>query len=326
MSVPARYFGCVFVPLVLFILTDYLFFHTGFSNPHLPDLTLNIVTKSTYAETGSRYKFMAMTVLFVSIALLIVFAFLSELFARHPEANGGFYYDTVTIRNALLAFAAAVGIAIIYYLSTREVRLHHFLGQNLFAEALNVCLSPGKDDDVCLFGSKDEASGGTSGVNVMQGLGAGSAILAVGAASLGAALSLGQSRQALCSPNRNHVFRLPRLFLYLTSVLFTIGMLAILALMEFPKSVLAKDALSSYGHAVSGLSVYFGVSYSLAIAGFYGPVVLLLNGRIARVTSETQSLSEPGESAFAAMQRQVEMVAAILAPLATTLLTFVGEQ
>ncbi|MEM9013183.1 MAG: hypothetical protein AAGE18_18340 [Pseudomonadota bacterium] len=240
-------------------------------------------------------------------------------------------FDRKTRIAAITIFAAGISSAIIYYNLERSQRLHYFLDRDLFKAAFEACLAYAESAQ-CAFGlpSHRTAEGSdyttTTGLDVIQLIGALSGILGAGAAALGASLALGRplSTSTQVSANEfNAREGLPRLFLFLTSAFFTIGMICIFALLQFPKAVLSDADFLTYRSAASGVSIYFGISYSLVIAGFYIPISMA-QINIKRNEYLVEDEVDKLRTRSGQIQRHIETFLAVIAPVLTTIVADLG--
>lgn len=80
-------------------------------------------------------------------------------------------------------------------------------------------------------------------------------------------------------------------FLYMSAAFLVTGLLFIAALLKWPLYPLLASDRAAYEAQANGIVAYFGVSYTIVLASYYGPVAAILSGRVKPL--------KPGEAAEA---------------------------
>lgn len=306
------------LPLLAYVLVEGLFF--SLANTTLSGLEHTFEKSDVYAETALRYRFLTITLLYILIAALTLGHFLAEILrARRDLAPA-------SLLGVLASFTLVFAVALALVMGPNEGKLYAALGLDVFQSALNGCTTFAPA--ACVFGGSTAPGGIPVGFTITINLGAGATIAAVIAAALGSALALNQSEERLRTASRKELFKKPREFLYLSSVLFTVGMAALVTWTGWPLVVLDGPAADSYREVQRAANMYYGVAFSTIILSYYLPTVLLLNLQLDRYRGQRRTL-EHNESEGAlpgSPLRMVENVLAFVSPILTAMIAGAGAQ
>ncbi|MGF1549708.1 MAG: hypothetical protein ACFBQW_04150 [Sphingomonadaceae bacterium] len=104
--------------------------------------------------------------------------------------------------------------------------------------------------------------------------------------------------------------------LYISAFLLVSGLIFVSAFLHWPHYVIAGDAAARFKAHADALVLFYGVSYSVLIASFYLPVLLLLT---ARLRASGADISDAGAQGLS-FPELMKVGAAIFAPMLTSML------
>ncbi|MBW4707811.1 hypothetical protein KX928_08435 [Roseobacter sp. YSTF-M11] len=316
------------LPLVFYATTELLTYRLN--NPVINGLTPTFETESTYYDNATRFTLQAALIFYFWLVVGAVCLFLKEVLAgvglqlfsmrkiQGPRAEKRFgAWEEILF--FLFLISVTIGIALMFGSVAGENRNYKNLGSELFISILNHCHEVHAQDADCTFGAYS-AGNPPSGFNLYLDLITYLAAIGLAACSLGTARAVCISRVELMTWTRAQVFRLPNLFLYVSSVLFTGAMLCVYTWSGWPAQFLEGDQQTAFRTLQNSIALFWGTSFTLVILSFYLPTVLYLNAKISGLEH-----AKSGELTEDSMPRQIvkilEKALAVLAPIITALIS-----
>jgi hypothetical protein len=309
------------LPVLVFIFGEW--FLTAFGS-----YTIEVTRKNGFdavAEAGGRYSVYATFLLFVGVCIGVTWIFYEDVRRLFNRKS----------RRRLTAMVAGLGaVVFVVIVVGPEVwstpKTYWFAGRTLFDDLLSKgkiewCKTAGEDWNASLEPAECEQWISLAVVFVWILKISGVLIaIAAGSAIAGAISSLGSVDGKVLPDQWGRLNQ----YLYLGAALMVSGMLLIMSWLHWPDFYFSKD--SSYTALANGLTIYYGINYSMIIFAYYAPVAFLLAQRTAA------GQAEPDKSALPtakkphdfSMSSTFGVVFALLSPLLTgflgTLLSMLG--
>lgn len=277
LHVDARYFLIVLVPMAIFVMEAMISDHMMAAEVQVPVDILK--DEDHWLEAAGRYRFLAATWFFASLALLAVCLLAGKLL--RPAARET---RMAAIATWLVVVALALLPTIMNAFGADGPQVYSRIGSAVFEAALSRGTLPGcaGPDDYWLLGQCGEApvismfNRVLDVVNLLAGLG-------VGALIVGMILCLDtrhcediEDEAALLAEN----LRQMRQQLYLSSVILTFGMFFATSWMNWPMPLIQDAEKGAYEALVLSAALFIGTYFTLLILSFYLPVAIVLGGRV----------------------------------------------
>ncbi len=290
--VKTRYFAIALVPIVIFWINAMIIRHLVAVDLNVPPDILQ--EGRPWLEAAGRYRFLAATWFFASLAIFAVVLLVRTLL--RPMARETRWAAIVTMALILLLVVAP---SIQQNADPDEPRVYHRLGAAFFETALGRGTVPGCEEpgDRWLLGRCGEIPTISMFnrildiVNVLAGL-------AVGALIVGMILCLEtresddvEEEAALLAQN----LRQMRQQLYLSSLVLTFGIFFATSWMYWPISLVLDAERSAYSSVILATALFTGTYFSLLILSFYLPVALILDDRVRKLAETAGQDAEAGE-------------------------------
>jgi hypothetical protein len=313
------------LPVLVFIVGEWFLSTFGL---YKLDVGQDATKFSAPGEAGGRYALYGMFFLFVAVCV---------------SATTVFFLDVRTLFNCasqcrLFAIVAGLGaIVLIVIVLGPEIwsspKTYWFAGKTLFDDLfaqgkIEWCKIEGNDfvgtlkivPDSCREPFSLELVFGwlLKVANVLIAVAAGSAIV-------GAVSCLGKPTQPSKSIVGEQLSRLNQ-YLYLGAALMVCGMLLILSWLHWPDFYFSGVEHPAYSTLVNGLTIYYGINYSLIVFAYYAPVAFILSQRErGAVKFSKEAPAKPARAASEAKQdlgiaATFKVVFALLSPFLTGLL------
>jgi len=282
---------------------------------------------SAAAEAGGRYAVYGMFFLFVAVCISVTVIFFLDIDTLFNRPSRRRLYAIVAGLGAIVLIVIVLGPWI-----WSSPKTYWFAGKSLFDDLfaqgkIEWCTIDGND----FIGTLKIAPGTCAQpfslelvfgwllktANILIAIAAGSAIV-------GAVSCLGKPPEPARSIYEDQFGRLNQ-YLYLGAALMVCGMLLILSWLHWPDFYFGKEN-TAYSTLVNGLTIYYGINYSLIVFAYYAPVALILSQRQAEA-AKTPSEERAKPTRTPSKTRQdfgvaaiFKVVFALLSPFLTGLL------
>lgn len=292
--VKVRYFAIALVPISIFWINNVI---TG----QLIAVDLNVPHDILqgghhWLEAAGRYRFLAATWLFASLAVLAVALLVRDLAGPTARETRG-----AAIATMMVILLLAIIPIFRQFMTPDGPRVYGRLGVAVFEAALSRGTLPGciGPDDYWILGRCGEIpvislfNRILDIVNVLAGLGVGALIVGM-ILCLETRVTDGvEEEAALLAQN----LRRMRQQLYLAGLVLTFGMFFATSWMYWPLPLVLDAERAAYGSVVLASALFTGIYFCLLILSFYLPVALILDGRVRRladiVRQSAQSADPP---------------------------------
>lgn len=298
MKLNLHFFLAAIAPLFAYGLIELLTRNMANANLNtiLPDLT----NQPDYYENATRHWVFAAGTLFGFLVVVTIAFCVHEIFSAAQSDPGT---DENDPKDAWLAAGFAALLAAATYLSAigfgslaGRSRIVEVLGLNLFTTVLNSCVTMLHQPETCTFGLFHDGAMPEGFPNVLEWNLLLSS-LGLATASVGCSLALCQSAVALRRRKRDEIFRLPKLFLRLSSAMFTASVLSLYAWTSWPIPFLSDGDAAAYRALQTAQAIFYGIAISVIILSFYGPTVAVLDYRLRRLHRNDEVVASEGEVA-----------------------------
>jgi hypothetical protein len=318
-----RFFLISLLPLLAYGLIEWL--TAGLANVHVSGLKPAFEADASYHENAARNWVFSTGAIFALLVAATVAFCLYEVWAGFLRDGTGARETRVRQAFGAYAFIAALvaatfgGAWLFGTLTGEHARVFRTFGQDLFVAVLNSCHEQFQQPQDCTFGTYQPGRPPAGFAHVLTG----NIILSslgLAFASVGCCLSLCQTDTTLKTRTRDAIFRLPQLFLRLSSAMFTAAILSVYAWTNWPIGFLSEGDAATYKTMQSSLVIFYAISMSIIILAFYAPCVFLLNERLARLRGEAEGVKSDSD-APATTAQLVERVLTFLSPLLTAIIS-----
>ncbi len=291
--VELRYFSIALLPVLIFVIHEVMQAHLMPKDLNVPiDVLQN---KDTWLEAVGRYRFLAASWFFASLAVLAV-AVLARNLMRPMERDT----RIAAIATTLAVFGLALLPTIQQYVTASTPQIYHQVGKEVFETALSKgtlpgCLGP---DDFWLLGRCGEIPVFTMFRRVLDIVNA-LAGLSVGALIAGMILCLATGDSETVEETADALGRSlqqMRQQLYLTSLILTFGMFFASSWMYWPLPLISESAKGDYSSLVTASALFTGTYFCLLMLSFYLPVALILDGRVKKLSRAASKGAKPENS------------------------------
>ena len=278
--VKLRYFLIVLVPIVIFWTNSIITGHLVAADLEVTESMLR--DDRPWLESVGRYRFLAATWFFLSLAVLAVALLVRDLMAP-------------LTRDTRIAAIATMGVVVFlaitpslqHLMDPDARRVYDRIGSAVFETALSRGSLPGCSgpEDRWLLGLCGEIpvlslfNRTLDIVNVFAGLGVGALIVSMILCLQTHATRDVEEEAALLAQN----LRKMRQQLYLSGVVITFGMFFATSWMYWPVPLVVESEQAAYGSVVLSLALFTGIYFSLLLLSFYLPVALILDARVRRL-------------------------------------------
>ncbi|MDX8348644.1 hypothetical protein SLH49_11700 [Cognatiyoonia sp. IB215446] len=319
-------YGLAMTPLFFYAAIELLTFRLN--NPVISGLAPKFDDSSAYYENATRYTLQAAVVFLFWVAVGAVGLLMRDILAK-VGISGLLRRSTAQdlgpkhARMDLAFFLFYVGFAI--YASTwfgsiaGENRNFQNLGTGLFVEVMNHCHVVLNQPQSCVFGEYRPALP-PSGLGTYLNLTTFVTIVGLVASALGCCRAVMLTDAEVSRHPGRDIFRGPRLYLYVSSTLFTAATLCIYGWSGWPVPFLDGADLTAYRSLQNGLALFWATSFSLIVLTFYLPVMLALYARIA----DQPNPDAGSEGKPQSVVKIVDSALAILVPVIAALLSHAG--
>ncbi|MEM9788095.1 MAG: hypothetical protein AAF801_16485 [Pseudomonadota bacterium] len=319
-------YGLAATPLVFYAAVELLTFRLN--NPVIGGLTPIFDAASSYHENATRYTLQAAVVFLVWVAVGAVGLLFRDILTGvglrgvlRPSTDDD--PRPGMARKDLAFFAAylglAIGVSIAFGSVAGENRNFQNLGTALFTEVMNHCHEVLNQPESCVFGVY-RAGETPTGLGLYLNLITFVTIVGLVASAQGCSRAVMLTQDDIGRHPARDVFQGPKLYLYVSSTLFTAATLCIYAWSGWPVPFLDDSALAAYRSLQNGLALFWATSFSLIVLTFYLPVMFVLHSRLANRPSTDADTPEAPRS----MVKLLETALAILAPVIAALLSHAG--
>ncbi len=291
--VELRYFAIVSLPVLIFAIHEVMQTHLIAKELDVP---LEILRdESTWLEAVGRFRFLAASWFFASLAVLAVAMLVRNLMRPTDRTT-----RIAAIATTLAVFALAVLPTIQQYSTATTPRIYHQIGKAVFETALSKGTLPGclEPDDYWLLGRCGDIPVFTMFRRVMDIINA-IAGLSVGALIAGMILCLSTGEGETVEETADELgrnLRQMRQQLYLSSLILTFGMFYASSWMYWPLPLVAESAKASYSALVTASALFTGTYFCLLMLSFYLPVALILDGRIKKLSRVASRVAKTGDA------------------------------
>ncbi|WP_170764698.1 hypothetical protein [Ruegeria lacuscaerulensis] len=279
--VELHYFAIALLPVLIFAIHEVMQTHLIANDLNVPPEILQ--NENTWLEAVGRFRFLAASWFFASLAVLAVAVLARNL--MRPMARGT---RIAAIGTTLAIFALALLPTIQQYATASAPRIYHQVGKAVFEMALSKGSLPGclEPDDFWLLGRCGEIPVFTMFRRVLDIINA-LAGLAVGALIAGMILCLASCDGETVEETADELgrnLRQMRQQLYLTSLILTFGMFFASSWMYWPMPLIVESAKVHYNSLVTASALFTGTYFCLLMLSFYLPVALILDSRVKKLS------------------------------------------
>ncbi|WP_281995326.1 hypothetical protein [Ruegeria faecimaris] len=278
--VKPRYFAIALLPVCVFAI------HKLIQNQMIAnelDVPVNFVLSgSSWQEAVGRFRFLAASWFFLSLALLPV-AVLFRTLSRPIEKNTRIAAIAIVVAIVFLALVPTIQ----KHMTDQSPQIYHQIGKAVFETALSQGTLPAcsGSEDSWMFGKCGQApvlslfNRILDLVNAMAGL-------AIGSLIVGMILCLGrhesQDIEATAAELAQNL-RQMRQQLYLSSLVLTFGMFFAASWMYWPLPMIAESERAAYSALLNASALFTGTYFCLLMLSYFLPVAVLLDGRISNL-------------------------------------------
>ncbi|HXG77753.1 MAG TPA: hypothetical protein VNJ31_00245 [Methyloceanibacter sp.] len=309
------------LPVIVFIAGEWFMSTFGFYRvTPFPDTEFDAA-----AEAGGRYTVYGMFFLFAAVCIGVTAVFFLDVNSLFNRAS----------RRRLFAIVAGLGaiVLIVVVLGPwiwSSPKTYWFAGKNLFDHLFQHA----KIEWCCIAGNDFAGTLQIVAESCREPFSVGQAfnwllkianiLIAIAAASaiVGAVSCLGEPPAQARPIFEDQCDRLNH-YLYLGAALMVCGMLLILSWLHWPDFYFTPEN-KSYATLVNGLTIYYGVNYSLIVVAYYAPVALVLSERQAKRTQSANaaklSRSGPAGKQHPGIAGTFKVAFALLSPFLTGVL------
>ncbi len=278
--VKLRYFAIVLLPVLIFAIHELFQHHLIASDLDVPLAILQ--DENAWLEAVGRFRFLAATWFFASLAVLAVALLVRNLVQPLTRET-----RVAAIVTTLTVFMLAMTPTIQQYMTSTTPRIYHQVGKAVFEMALSRGTLPGclNPDDYWLLGKCGEIPVFSMFRRVLDIINA-LAGLSVGALIAGMILCLASRESKTVEETAEELRRnlhQMRQQLYLTSLILTFGMFFASSWMYWPLPLISESGKAAYSALVSASALFTGTYFCLLMLSFYLPVALILDSRVKRL-------------------------------------------
>ena len=319
-------YGLATTPLFFYVAVELLTYQLN--NPGIGGLTPVFDAAGAYHDNATRYTLQAGVVFLFWVATGAVGLLLRDILTGvglravfRPGPAG----DTrpASARMDLAFFAVYLGVAIVASISfgsiAGENRNFQNLGTGLFVEVMNHCHDVLDQPEDCVFGTYTQGQP-PSGLSLYLNLITFVTIVGLVASALGCSRAVMVTQDDIARHPARDIFRVPSLYLYVSSTLFTAATLCIYGWTGWPVPFLEDGQLAAYRSLQNGFALFWATSFSLIVLTFYLPVVFVLHRRLINAPGRDPGGADQPQS----MVKMLETALAIAAPVIAALLSHAG--
>ncbi|WP_377192798.1 hypothetical protein [Ruegeria meonggei] len=292
--VELRYFAIVLLPIFIFGLHELIHHHLIATDLDVPVEILS--DDNTWLESVGRFRFLAASWFFASLAVLAVTLQIRNLALPMTQET-----RIAASLTTLAIFILAIAPTVQQYMTSTTPRIYHQVGRAVFETALSRGTLPGclQPDDYWLLGRCGDIPVFSMFRKVLDIINA-LAGLAVGALIAGMILCLasGSSKniEETAEELRKNMHQM-RQQLYLSSLILTFGMFFASSWMYWPLPVIEETRQAAYSSLVTASALFTGTYFCLLMLSYYLPVALILDSRIKDLSRKAR-LNETTKDGF----------------------------